>query len=114
MGPAAHDGGPERPDTACVGVAQDPVFDAIAALLAAPASSDEPSRLEVTLTDGYARALALEAEQGRLERQLAARAREAAGLEDELDRRHADLLLLREQLRRLQRRHSAAVRAATR
>jgi hypothetical protein len=97
-----------------VGIAQDPVFDAIAALLAAPETADEPSRLEVTLTDGYARALALEAEQNRLERRLAARAREAAGLEDELDRRQADLRLLRDQLRLLQRRHSAAVRASSR
>jgi hypothetical protein len=95
-----------------MGDAQDPVFDAIAALLAAPESTDDASRLEVTLTDGYARALALEAEQGRLERQLAARARHAAGLELELDRRQEDLRLLRDLLRRLQRRHSAAVRAS--
>ena len=44
------------------------VNDRITALLAAPA--DDVTRLEHTLTDGYAHALTLEAERGRLERRV--------------------------------------------
>jgi hypothetical protein len=87
----------------------DPLLDEIAALLAAAESRDDPVRLERTLTDGYARALSLEAERLRLERQIraptdAARRRELASLERQLD-------ALRDQLDLLRRRHSLAVRA---
>jgi hypothetical protein len=50
------------------------LYDDIRALLAEPAEEEAPgyrARLEHTLTDGYARALALEAESQRLERRVA-------------------------------------------
>jgi len=59
-----------------------PVVEEIQALLSAPAEgADAPSleRLEDTLTEGYAQALALEAERLRLERRLGEVAREAGG-----------------------------------
>jgi ABC-type phosphate transport system auxiliary subunit len=49
------------------------LLDEIDELLAEPAPSEEPAtlaRLERTLTDGYAHALSLEAEQLRLERRM--------------------------------------------
>jgi hypothetical protein len=53
------------------------LYEDIDALLASPVESDEGllARLEDTLTDGYARALELEAERRRLERRLAVLAR---------------------------------------
>jgi hypothetical protein len=59
------------------------LFDEISQLLAAPADgADAPplARLEDTLTAGYARALALEAERWRLERRIG---EVAAALQDE-------------------------------
>jgi hypothetical protein len=59
-----------------------PVVQEIQALLSAPAEgADAPTlaRLEDTLTEGYAQALALEAERLRLERRLGEVAREAGG-----------------------------------
>ena len=49
-----------------------PLFEQIDALLAEPAprEPDELARLERTLTDGYAHALSLEAEQLRLQRRM--------------------------------------------
>jgi hypothetical protein len=49
------------------------LIDQISALLAAPAQGEQApalARLEHTLTEGYARALALEAERSRLERRI--------------------------------------------
>lgn len=59
-----------------------PVHDEITALLGLPeAGSDAPTlaRIEDTLTEGYAEALALEAECLRLERRLGEVARDATG-----------------------------------
>lgn len=81
---------------------KDPLMREIAALLADSAASDDPGRLERTLTDGYARALSLEAEHRRLERQGELAAARRAG--EELGLLRAELVLLR-------RRHSSAVRA---
>src|ERR1700741_178440 len=59
-------------------------------MLDAPASSDEAptlERMEETLTDGYAQALALEAERSRIERRIgevASTADERSGLAEEL------------------------------
>jgi hypothetical protein len=99
---------------------KDPLLEEISALLSAEA--DDPARLERTLTDGYARALSLEAERRRLEKQIgvltatvgsgdAAARRELATLVRRVKRQEGDLGLLRDQLGRLRRRHSSAVRA---
>jgi hypothetical protein len=82
---------------------KDPLLAEISALLADPADSDDPDRLERTLTDGYARALLLEAQHRRFERQGELTDARQAG--EELGALRAKLLLLR-------RRHSSAVRAA--
>ena len=70
-------------------------------------------RMERTLTDGYAKALSLEAEQWRLQKQLGAmaasldrgdverKARELAQLARQVERQEALLLRLRELLTRL-------------
>src|SRR5207247_2033695 len=62
-------GGPyRRPDSGKYWAAmpkKDPLLEEISALLAAE-GADDPARLERTLTDGYARALSLEAERRRL------------------------------------------------
>jgi hypothetical protein len=100
----------------------DPLLDEISALLDGREGADDPARLERTLTDGYARALSLEAERRRLEKQIgvltvsldegdAASRRELASLVRLLKRREGDLGLLRALLGRLRRRHSSAVRA---
>jgi hypothetical protein len=100
-----------------------PLCDAIDALIVA---SDEPSAagretIERTLTDGYARALALEAEQRRLERAIGTVAAEIddrnqerkvdelAKLSLELGRASAQLAALRDRLVSLRRRLPAAV-----
>ena len=58
------------------------LYDDIHALLEQPLETGEPSlleRLEHTLTEGYARALALEGERGRLERRMGQLAGELDG-----------------------------------
>jgi hypothetical protein len=103
---------------------KDPLLEEISALLAAE-GADDPARLERTLTDGYARALSLEAERRRLQKQIgtltvtlgsgdAAARRELAALLRQVKRQEGDLGALREQLGRLRRRHSSAVRAVAR
>ena len=101
---------------------KDPLLEEISALLEAGEAVDDPARLERTLTDGYARALTLEAERRRLEKQIgiltvavgtgdAAARRELAALVRRVKRQELDLGALRAQLGRLRRRHSSAVRA---
>jgi len=101
---------------------KDPLLEEISALLAAGEGGDDPQRLERTLTDGYARALSLEAERRRLLKQIAALTvtvedgdaasrRELAGLVRQMKRQEGDLGVLRTQLGLLRRRHSSAVRA---
>jgi hypothetical protein len=98
----------------------DPLLDEIDSLLAAEGGGDM-DRLERTLTDGYARALALEAERKRLQKQIgtlavsveegdAASRRELAALVRRVRRQEGDLGTLRAQLGRLRRRHSSLLR----
>jgi hypothetical protein len=100
---------------------KDPLLEEISALLEAGEAADDPARLERTLTDGYARALLIEAERRRLEKQIgiltvtledadAASRRELAALVRLMKRREGDLGTLRALLGRLRRRHSSAVR----
>jgi len=100
---------------------KDALLEEISALLAAD-GTDDPARLERTLTDGYARALSLEAERRRLQKQIGTLTatlgngdddarRELAALLRQVKRREGDLGALRAQLGRLRRRHSTAVRA---
>ena len=83
---------------------------------------DAVARVEETLTDGYARALALEAERWRTERRIAEVAKlvaegstagvaELSTLSGRLEQAEADLRRLRDRLGSL-RRHAEAVRAA--
>jgi hypothetical protein len=66
------------------------------ALIAAPESGVPPrSRIERTLTDGYARALSLEAERWRLQRRIGEL---AAGLEDGSDLAAGELAALSRRL----------------
>ncbi len=95
------------------------LLDRISALLAAP--TRDLGQIERTLTDGYAYALVLEAERGRLERRVAAlsrsieggdltsKARELADVARSLESNTADLALLRGTLADL-RRHAQDVR----
>ena len=100
----------------------DPLLAEISALLDAAEGHDDPERLERTLTDGYARALSLEGERWRLEREIGkltttvargdeASPRELAALLRALKRRDVDIGDLRDKLSHLRRRHSSAVRA---
>jgi hypothetical protein len=100
---------------------KDPLLDEIAALLAEAEDGDDPARLERTLTDGYARALTLEAERSRLQKEIgmltatvgddAAARRRLASLIRQVKRQEGDLGTLRALLRRLRSRYSTAVRA---
>ena len=120
MGLAAHTRARSRTNTAAV-AKKDPLLEEISALLAAGEGGEDVDRLERTLTDGYARALSLEAERRRLEKQIgvltvtvgegdAASRRELASLVRRMKRQEGDLGALRAQLGRLRRRHSSAVR----
>lgn len=95
------------------------LFDEINELLAAPttgANAPALARVEHTLTTGYARALALEAERWRLERRLgelavapglAAEARERVDLAERLTEAAGELTQLRDLLEPLRSRASA-------
>jgi ABC-type phosphate transport system auxiliary subunit len=102
------------------------LFEDIRALLDEPSGGDESAfldRLEHTLTDGYARALALDAERVRLEKRMGelagglnedagdAPAEELATVARRLSDARAELARLRGALRRLSAR-ARAVRAA--
>src|SRR5690348_9490679 len=98
--------------------ATDPLLDEISALLARGEELDDPARLERTLTDGYARALRLEAERRRLQKQIGTLSADAANetariqiaaLIRQVETQEGDLGLLRAQLGLLRRRHSSAV-----
>ena len=97
----------------------DPLLSEIAQLLDAPAGCDDPAQIERTLTDGYARALTLEAEKSRLEREVGemnASGSEAGTRLAELTRRieakDGSLAHLRALLARLRKRHSVAASLA--
>jgi hypothetical protein len=101
---------------------KDPLLAQIAALLDKAEGGDDPAQLERTLTDGYAKALSLEAERWRLRQRIvkltagAARGevasrRELAAAVRLVKRREGDIDALRAELGRLQQRHSSVVRA---
>jgi hypothetical protein len=101
------------------------LLESIDAVLSEPPAGgdDAVARIEETLTDGYARALALEGERWRLERRIgevarllqsgdaARRAEELAALAQRLEGADGELGRLRNRLAEL-RQHAAAVRAA--
>jgi ABC-type phosphate transport system auxiliary subunit len=102
------------------------LLEQIDELLAEPSATEEPAtlaRLERTLTDGYAYALALEAERWRLERRMSElagelnegnqelKAEELAQLSRRISTNNSVLSLLRGTLTRLRAR-ATAVRAA--
>jgi hypothetical protein len=97
------------------------LLDEISVLLSAPTDGGDASlleRLEHTLTAGYARALALEAERWRLERRLEEAARaggdaeELSGLAHRMSSTEVDLSHLRTLLASLRDRARAARAAA--
>jgi uncharacterized sporulation protein YeaH/YhbH (DUF444 family) len=92
---------------------KDPLLSQIAALLAEADGHDDPAQIERTLTDGYARALALEAEHRRLSQRIRKMtvAAELAAAVQLLERQEDEIGALRRELGRLQHRHSSAVRA---
>jgi hypothetical protein len=100
MGRAAHAMRLDKPDT---GARLHPltgamIHDEIQTLLKAPPTGDDaPSLddLEHTLTAGYARALALEAERWRLERRIA---KVAAALSGSAETQHSELATLGKRL----------------
>jgi hypothetical protein len=101
------------------------LLEQIDAVLAqtSPSANADVTRIENTLTDGYARALQLEAERWRLERKIAEvarligsgdttrRAAELSRLSQRLVSTDGDLGVLRSRLAEL-RQHAEAVRAA--
>lgn len=103
------------------------LFDKIDALLAEPVAAGQPdlARIENTLTEGYARALALEAERWRLERRIGEvaaklaqgdrerRTNELAALAARISSTDGDLSVLRGRLSTLrQRAHEVRAAAA--
>lgn len=100
----------------------DSLLDEIATLLAGPSGRDDPAVLERTLTDGYARALNLEAESSRLQKRIDALAAtvergdessetELSTLVERLSVSEEDIDLLRPLLARLRSRYSAAAKS---
>src|SRR6476661_6851822 len=91
---------------------KDPLMAQIAALLAEADGQDDPAQIERTLTDGYARALALEAEHRRLAQRIRkmTAADELAAAVRQLERQEDEIGELRQELGRLRHRHSSAVR----
>jgi hypothetical protein len=98
----------------------DPLLLEITSLLEAPTSRDDPAVIERTLTDGYARALNLEAEKWRLQKQMGEMSaaadrdssKELVSLAKKLEAQDGSLAQLRALLVRLRERHSLATRAA--
>jgi hypothetical protein len=98
----------------------DALHDRIDAVLRAPGAEHDVDELERLLTDGYAEALSIEAETLRLDKRLAAAARELGDgsvdkahelttLAHELDERSGDLAALRRLLAEL-RTHTESLR----
>ncbi len=100
--------------------APDPLLTEITTLLDAPADRDDPDRLERTLTDGYARALNLEAEKWRLQRHMGEispvadrdLSKDLVALTKRLEAQDDGLIRLRSLLVRLRERYSLATRVA--
>ena len=120
MGRKAHTTRAFRANTPVLMSTNDPLLLEINSLLEAPVSRDDPAVIERTLTDGYARALNLEAEKWRLQKQMGEMS--AAGdpvstkdlvvLARKLEAQDGSLAQLRALLVRLRERHSLATRAA--
>ncbi len=102
----------------------EPLLDEIAELLDQAEGNDDPARIEQTLTDGYARALTLEAERTSLQRRVRqltstldeggeSSTSEVSALARRLDACDVSFERLRSELIRLRRRHSLAVRTGT-
>jgi hypothetical protein len=100
----------------------DVLFAEIARLLARSEADDDPASMERTLTDGYASALAIEAERTRLRRRIGQMTAtidrqgsdavgELSSLARRLEAQDGTLEQLRDELRRLRERHSHAVRS---
>ena len=118
--PALVAAGAAAGESSAVGMTD--LLDRISAQLCAP--TRDLDQIERTLTDGYARALALEAERWRLERRLAAlsrgietgdivtNARELADVAKRLERNGDDLTELRARLAEL-RRHAGEMRVGS-
>jgi hypothetical protein len=115
MGPAALADAPDRPKNRPIAVSEmTNLFDEITSVIADPAA--DRTQVERTLTDGYAHALALEAERSRLRRRVdevtqrlqrdrsAERAEELAQLARRLDGNALDLSKLRAILAELRQR----------
>jgi len=122
MGRPADAGGDPPGDTSPAMAKKDPLMLEIAALLAEKEGEGDPAHLERALTDGYARALSLEAERWRLEQRIdqltstiasggPQSQRELAELVRLLKRQEGDIGALRADLGLLRKRHSSAVRA---
>jgi hypothetical protein len=93
-----------------------PLWDRITDLLSLPergAGAPSIEAIETTLTDGYAEALALDAERWRIEQRIGktANRKERAGLSRRLETTHAELVELRSLLRSLHARARAMRRA---
>jgi hypothetical protein len=97
----------------------DPLLEEIEALLSDSGGRDDPARLEHTLTDGYARALTLEAERSRIKKRIgevaigagekdSAAEEELSALVRQLTTTDDELGSLRALLTRLRSRYSAA------
>jgi hypothetical protein len=98
---------------------QDPLLEEIEGLLSDSGSRDDAARLEHTLTDGYARALTLEARRSRLKKRISeiavgvgergsAAEEELSALVRQLTTTDDELGSLRALLTRLRTRYSAA------
>src|SRR5215210_3072605 len=125
MGRSAHAGSARNGESISAMSQLEPLLAEIASLLAQAEVEDDPVRLERTLTDGYARALSIEAERSRLQRRIGqiteslgrngtSQISEISLLATRLDAQACTLEHLRDELGRLRQRHSDAVRAAVR
>jgi chromosome segregation ATPase len=117
MGRSAHDASRGKGESRQVGELET-LRAEIARLLDQAERDDDPARLERTLTDGYARALSLEAEGSRLRREIerldaSSERAELRALTSELEAQLDLLEQLRDELVRLRQRHSVAVRAVS-
>lgn len=120
MGRKAHTEPRVKTNTHVTMGTNDPLLVEITSLLDAPVTRDDPAVIERTLTDGYARALNLEAEKWRLQKQMgemsASGDRDAStelvALAKKLEAQDGSLAQLRALLVRLRERHSLATRAA--
>ena len=124
MGRSAHDATALAGEYSLFMSELEPLLVEISHLLDRAERDDDPARIERTLTEGYARALTLEAERSSLQRRVrqmtsalgeqgGSSTSEVSALARRLDACDITFEQLRGELVRLRRRHSRAVRAAT-